>query len=279
MRKIGAHVSSAGGPITAIKNIQAIGGNCIQIFAGSPRMWARAPYSQSQVNQFNLLADQLDLRPVFIHALYLVNLGSDNQDLLKKSFDSLLMDMKNGDAIKSAGVIAHLGSHQGRGYPACESQVYQNITRLLDQTRDVRFIIENSAGQNGKIGTLEEIESLLKCLNNPRVKVCLDTAHLFESGWDLRNIKETDRLIEELDKRSILPQIACLHLNDSKTKLNSKHDQHANLGEGEIGLSGLKYFATHSKLFHLPLILEVPGDNKQGPNTKNINIAKEITRI
>lgn len=275
MRRIGAHVSSAGGPVNAIKNIQSIGGNCIQIFAGSPRTWARSLYPQSQVDAFNLQADELDLRPVFIHALYLINLGSSNPDLLKKSFDSLLIDMKNGDSIKSAGVVVHLGSHQGAGYPSCEAQIVEQISNLIDQTDAVPFVIENSAGQNGKIGTLEEIESLLKCLDDPRVKVCLDTAHLFESGWDLRDKNQTDQLISELEQRQILSRLTCLHLNDSKTKFNSKHDQHANIGEGEIGAQGLKYFVNHPKLNHLPVFLEVPGDGA-GPDQKNIELVMSL---
>lgn len=276
MRRIGAHVSSAGGPSNAIKNIVAIGGNCLQIFAGSPRMWSRKIYDPQEVDKFDKLAKTNDINPTFIHALYLVNLGSDNPDILKKSFDALLTDLKNGDLINAAGVIIHVGSHQGRGFDSVKDQIVNQINTLLSQTEKTPIIIENSAGQQGKIGTSEEISTLLKEINHPRIKVCIDTAHLFESGCDITNKSELEKYIDQLEKLEILPHINCLHLNDSKTKLNSKHDQHHNLGEGFIGLESLANFANHPKLKHLPIILEVPGFDNKGPDAKNITIARSV---
>jgi deoxyribonuclease IV len=275
-RKVGAHVSIAGGLPNAIQNIQNISGNCLQIFAGSPRTWARNPFPKDQVQTFNQQIAEHDLTPIFIHALYLVNLASDKPDLLEKSYQSLLMDLQNGQAINSAGVVVHLGSHQGRGFTTTKNQVVKLIKKILKNTKETPFIIENSAGQKGKIGSIEEIAILVKEIADPRVKVCLDSAHMFEAGIDLRDKKVVNQLVQDLETKNLLKHLVCLHLNDSKTVLNSGHDKHANIGEGEIGKQGLSNLINHPKLKHLPLVLEVPGQEKKGPDQKNIQTTRTL---
>lgn len=277
-RKIGGHVSVAGGIVNAIDNTQKINGNCMQIFAGSPRTWARKIYPPDQIEEFNQKADDLNLRPVFIHALYLVNLASDKKELVEKSTQALLTDMKNGDAINSAGVIVHLGSHQGRGFKSAADQITTQIKFLISNTSKVPFVIENSAGQKGKVGSIDEIATLLKKVDSPRLKVCLDTAHLFAAGWDLRQESVVNDLVDKLKDLSLLEKLVCLHINDSKGELDSAIDQHANLTEGEIGKEGISIFINHPDLKDLPLILEVPGFAGNGPDAKNIKIAHKLTR-
>jgi len=276
MRKIGGHVSVAGGLPNAVENTIKIGGNCLQIFAGSPRSWARLPYSPEVVKSFRKGIEEHGLDPVFIHALYLVNLAAQSSDLLEKSTASLISDLENGEKIKSAGVIVHIGSHQGRGFESVSGQLITAITSILAHTTTTPLILENDAGQQGKIGSLEEINFLIKKINNPRLGVCLDTAHLFEAGYDLTTSLGLDRLIMELEDHDLIDRIALLHLNDSATEYASHRDIHANLGEGKIGLEGLSRVVNHPRLAHLPLILEVPGENKQGSNTENILKASQI---
>jgi len=277
MRKIGGHVSVAGGLPNAVSNTLSIGGNCIQIFAGSPRSWARQPYSPEEVKLFREGVEKNNLDPVFIHALYLINLASDNPDLLGKSTLSLIGDLENGEKIKSSGVIVHIGSHQGRGFDSVSAQLLDVIHSILSRTKDTPLILENVAGQNGKIGSLREINFLLDKIQDPRLKVCLDTAHLFEAGYDFTSDIGLEKIISELDELELLDKISLLHLNDSATDLNSHHDMHANLGEGKIGLSGLSKLVNHASLSHLPLILEVPGADKHGPDKNNIRSAIEIS--
>ena len=226
MRRIGAHVSTAGGVVNALTRTTEIGGNCLQIFAGSPRSWARRLYEEKEISSFLNESAKLDYSPTFIHALYLVNLASDNPDLVKKSVDSLITDLKNGQVIASAGVIVHLGSHQGRGFVSVVDQVAGVIRQILNATEETPFIIENSAGQQGKIGSLTEIGELFAKVNHPRLKLCLDSAHLFEAGYDLRNLSALDTLVNELTDQGLFNQIVCLHLNDSKTEFNSTNNQH-----------------------------------------------------
>lgn len=276
MRFVGGHVSIAGGLPYAIDNTLKINGSCMQIFAGSPRLWMRKPFPEADVKTFLNGVDKHQLGPTYIHALYLVNLASDNQELLQKSIDSLVMDLQNGERINSAGVIVHIGSHQGRGFDTVKEQLVAVIQRILDLTNTTPLILENDAGQNGKIGSLEELAFLTSSIKDDRLKVCLDTAHLFESGYDLRSVSEVEKLIQSLKDINILNKISCLHLNDSATKLDSHRDMHANLGQGEIGLDGLRNFVNHQSLISLPLLLEVPGDDKTGPNLHNITLAQSL---
>ena len=277
MRHVGGHVSIAGGLPNAISNTLSIGGNCLQIFAGSPRLWFRKPFPDEDVKKYLTEIEKNNLSETFIHALYLVNLATDNQDLLEKSISSLVADLQNALQIKSSGVIVHIGSHQGRGFDSVKDQLVAVIERILAETIDTNLILENDAGQNGKIGSLEEISFILTKINDPRLKICLDTAHLFESGVDLRSNSSIKKFVDDLKHLKILDKAVCIHLNDSSTDFDSHRDMHANLGEGTIGLQGLRRFVNQKEFLNLPLILEVPGENKQGPNKENILKAFSIS--
>jgi len=276
VRKIGGHVSIAGGLSKSIENILKIEGNCLQIFAGSPRVWFRQPFAKNEVHTFLDGINRYRLGPVFIHALYLVNLASLKPDIFEKSVNSLVMDMTNGARIHSAGVIIHIGSHLGAGFDSVKDQLIASIQRILAETESCDLILENSAGQNGKIGSLKELEYLVNKINNPRLKVCLDSAHLFAASIDLRQTDSVIKLISDLKQFNLLNKLVCLHLNDCASDLGSHRDLHANIGEGKIGLNGLKEFINQKEFQNLPLILEVPGNNKQGPNLANITLAKKL---
>jgi deoxyribonuclease-4 len=276
MRKVGGHVSMAGSLVNAITNTVDIGGNCMQIFAGSPRLWSRKPFPQDQVEAFLKETEKLQISPTFIHALYLVNLASANQEILEKSVTSLIIDMQNGARIHSAGVIVHIGSHLGLGFDAVKDRVVSAIQRILKETENCDLILENDAGQNGKIGSPEELSYLFAVLKNNRLKMCLDSAHLFESGVDIRKKEDVEKFSEQLDNLRLTEKLVCIHLNDSATALDSHHDMHANIGLGEIGYEGLGNLVNHSSFKSLPLILEVPGDSRKGCDKHNISLAKGL---
>jgi len=266
----------AGSLTNAITKTVEIGGNCMQIFAGSPRLWFRKPFPEDQVNSFNLRSGKLDIKPIFIHALYLVNLASQNKDILEKSINSLTIDMQNGARIHSAGVIIHIGSHFGLGFDSVKDQLVAVIQKILTNTQNCDLILENDAGQNGKIGSPEELSFLVNNINDNRLKICLDSAHLFESGVDIRKMETVEKFSRELQKLNLLDKLVCLHLNDSATELDSHRDMHANIGFGEIGYKGLGNFINHPSFKSLPLILEVPGDDRAGCDKLNISLAQGL---
>lgn len=277
MRRIGGHVSSSGGINNAVTNTLTIGGNAIQIFAGSPRMWARSLYPLKVAEDFKKLVAEKDLNPVYIHALYLTNLASDNPEMLAKSITAVTIDMKNSAAIGGAGVVLHIGSHQGRGWMADKAQVIASIKEVLDNTpAESTLLLENSAGQQGKIGSLLELKDILDAIPSPRLRVCLDTAHAFEAGYNFTTEEGIEMWIKEIESTIGLGKIELFHLNDSKTPLGSGRDNHQNIGDGYIGEAGIKMLINHPKFAHLPLILEVPGLEGAGPDKENIDRVKKL---
>jgi deoxyribonuclease IV len=277
IRRIGGHVPSAGGIQNAITNTLAIGGNCLQIFAGSPRMWARSLYPQKTADDFRQLVTQNDLNPVYIHALYLTNFASNNPDAIEKSSKALITDMTNSAAIGSAGVVLHIGSHQGRGWAVSKDLVIRSLKSVLEATpKESMLLLENSAGQQGKIGSFEQLSDILSVLDSPRVRLCLDTAHAFEAGYNFTTDVGLAMWIRDIEKYVGVAKVELLHLNDSKTPLGSGRDMHQNIGDGFIGLEGIKRVINHEKLKHLPLILEVPGIEGMGPDKENIERVRSL---
>lgn len=280
MRQVGAHLSTSGGLFKAVISTVEMGGNAVQIFSSSPRMWLASPPKEEVVEQFRVLKAKHEVKPVFIHAKYLVNLASDNPDLVEKSRKSLSFDFEVGKMIGASGVIVHLGSHQGRGFEAVFDQVTQEIKTILDVSEsDCMFLIENAAQKKGKIGyRLEEISKLLQAVSSGRVGWCLDSCHAYNAGYFLGKTAGNPLLgfdiVDEIEKYGLVGSLKCLHLNDSRDEFDSGRDRHANLGEGMMGRDELMEYVNHPKLNHLPVIIETPGFEGKGPDKKNLDILK-----
>lgn len=282
-RLIGAHVSMAGGLDRAVERAAKLECNCMQIFSGSPRSWSRVLPSLSEVKKLFSKQQKLSVKSIFTHALYLINLTSDNQELKQKSIESLVHELQFDSLIKGEGVVVHLGSHMGKGWLAVKDDLLETLNHILNRTpSDSTLLIENSAGQKGKIGSdLSEIAWLISSLNSKRVNWCLDTCHAFSAGLPLvpsSSLVDADHpdlvsIIKTLDLDSSLK---CIHLNDSKVPLGAGNDRHDNILEGVIPATDLQAFVNHKLLKHIPLITEVPGFDGQGPDLKNINRIKQL---
>ncbi len=273
MRRIGAHLSIAGGLEKAVARVAAMGGNALQIFSASPKSWAMPPFEGRPV---------IGVWPIFIHAKYLINLGSAKPDLLQKSIASLKYDLQVADLIGAKGVIVHLGSHMGRGFAAVKEQLVSSIKTILqaDQSRS-QLIIENSAGQQGKLcSQLSEIKAIFDAVDSSQLMWCLDTCHAFNAGYSIgsasgKRLNQND-IVNEATRTDLVGRLVCLHVNDSRDEFDSGHDRHANLGEGKMGLKLLAGYVNHPKLKHLPLIIETPGFDKSGPDKQNLDILKSL---
>ena len=275
MRPVGAHLSIAGGLDKAVERLVKIGGNCLQVFSSSPKSW-----------ELPTITGRLPAaaQPAFIHAKYLINLGTDKPDLLQKSIASLKYDLQTAALIGAQGVIVHLGSHMGRGFKAVFQQVTESIEIILKYSNtNSLLIIENSAGQQGKLcSQLKEIKLIFSTVNNSRLAWCLDTCHAFNAGYSIgsasgNSLMQND-IVLEASRLDLVGRLVCLHVNDSRDEFASGHDRHANLGEGKMGLKILAEYVNHPKLKHLPLILETPGFNGNGPDKKNLEILKSLVR-
>lgn len=260
--KFGAHVSTAKPFSDSILRAKEIGAECIQIFANPPQRWNPVAIAEEEIDRFVQLKKENGIDPVIIHSIYLLNLASDNPFFYESSIKSLVDDMKKSYRLGAMGINTHLGSTKGADIKDVMEKIENAINKVLSQCEESQyFIIENSAGAGNVIGdTLNEIGEIIKTVNSKRLKVLIDTAHAFESGYDLRNKEGLEKFLEEFDKEIGLDRLVGFHLNDSKTPLNCKKDRHADLGKGEIGLEAFKHIATHPALKDLFGILETPQD-------------------
>lgn len=285
MHLIGAHVSIAGGIDLAIDRAAALGCNCAQIFSGSPRVWKRLPLTAIDPEKIYSKQKELSVEPIFTHAIYLANLASDNEVLVRKTIGVLKHDMAFDALVKGSGVIVHLGSHQGRSWEVVREQVAARISEIiLESPKQATFLIENSAGQNGKLSSeLEEIRWLFDTVKSPQLGWCFDTCHAFSAGYSLgkkagaEGLKytHTETAAEAITRLNLWDQLKCIHVNDSRDAFGSGRDRHANLGQGQIPAEDWQYFLHLPQVQSLPLILEVPGFDNKGPDARNVAILKE----
>ncbi len=291
-RRIGAHVSAAGGQFKAVERVAKIGGNCLQLFSGSPQVWKRKPLDDFDFEKVFEYQKKYDVQPIFTHVLYLINLASDKPDLVKKSIDVLKYDLQFDAKIGGSGIVVHLGSHQGRGWEAVKIQVRDAIAEILsDSPKNSTFLIEPSAGQNGKLcSDLAEVKWLLDELQpkfGDRLGWCVDTCHSFAAGYYLgesvpehdtaqKNVTLPKSLVTTISDLDLWKSLKCIHANDSRDPYGSGRDRHHNLGDGEILLDDFRFFLTRPELDEIPVILEVPGLDKNGPDAENMARLKKL---
>lgn len=283
-RLIGAHVSASGGIHKAVERAADIGCNAVQVFSSSPRTWRRKPLESIDFEAFYTNQKKHAITTSVTHAIYLVNLASDKPESVQKSKDAIAYDLEFDSKIKGRGVVVHVGSHQGRGWDAVKDQVAATIADLLKNApQDCHFLIENSAGQNGKLQSdLQEIRWLIDQIQDDRLGWCFDTCHAHAAGYGLGETSTGSRgnAIQTISELSLWDALKVVHVNDSRDPFDSGRDRHANLGDGEINQSDLAYFVNFSEVVdrQIPLILEVPGIDGNGPDAENVTRLSKMVK-
>ena len=260
---VGAHVSVAGGVDNAVDRQLDVGGNCGQIFTTSPQVWQQPTIDEKEATQFREGTDEADIGPWVIHSAYLVNLATPKDDLREKSIESMQAELDAADRLGVKYVNTHLGAHTGAGV----EQGLANAASALDELDvpdGVTLLVESDAGSGTKLGG--EFEHLAAVLerSSQDLAVCLDTAHTFVAGYDLSTLDAVAETLAEFDDVVGLEHLACVHLNDSKHGCGTHRDEHAHVGEGEIGVAGMQAFVTHESIRDLPLVLETPTEDGKG---------------
>lgn len=258
---MGAHLSLGHSPRLCLEEAAAQGVGCMQIFASSPGAWKPPILSELRVDELRAARADLGVNPLFIHAIYLINLASADRTLVGRGKGSLTATLRAGSVLGAAGLVTHIGSHGGRGFAAVAQQVADALLAVLDVTpEDIDLVLENSAGAGGIIGSsLEELAELLDRAGRPaRLKVALDTAHLCGAGWDFTQPDSAPRLVNEVDRLIGRDRLLVLHANDSRAPVGSRRDRHANIGEGHVGLEGFRTLLAQPALTCIPWIVETP---------------------
>ena len=258
--RVGAHVSVAGGVDNAVDNQRTVGGNCGQIFTHSPQVWQDPNVDDDEAATFREgTAEHLD-GPWVIHSSYLVNLCTPKGDLRAKSIDSMQREVDAADKLGIEYVNVHLGAHTGAGVDGGLDNAVSALDEL-DVPGGVTVLVESDAGSGTKLGGDFEHLATVLAESSHDLGVCLDTAHAFAAGYDLSTAAGVDDTVAAFDDVIGLDNLHCLHLNDSKHACGTNKDEHAHIGEGEIGVDGMRRIVGHPDLRDRPFVLETPTED------------------
>lgn len=285
---VGAHVRGGGKLIPSLELGAAMGATSIQVFTQSPRMWKPSQYAPEVLAAYREAqsADPV-ITDTFCHATYLINLASGDLDLYEKSVVCLTHNLSVARGMGASGLVLHVGSHKGAGFDEVVRQIADALERALrdadpapEGVADCPILIENAAGTGGTVGrSFQEIEFLIDaCGGDDRLGLCIDTQHLWASGFDYSTVTGARRLVLEIDETIGMDRLRCFHFNDSKIELGGNRDRHANIGEGTIGEQGLAPLVGHPRIRDLPLLLEVPGDG-DGPRAEDVAVGKHVVEM
>ncbi len=277
---IGAHVSLAGGLELAVQRGLERGCEAIQIFSQSPRRWQPSAHGAEETAAFNEALASSPIEAVVIHAVYLLNCASEDRDLRAKSLRSLTHSLRLGEQIGARGVILHAGSAKSSSVEKAIERAGRTIRAALADSDGCELHIENTAGAGGTLGrSIDELEALISASGGGRrLGLCLDSCHLFASGYDIRSAAGIDAVIEQISAKIGLERIRSLHLNDSQAPLGSNRDRHANIGAGELGRRGCGAFLAAPAFEGLACVLETPGEDHKGPTRAEVARARSYRR-
>jgi deoxyribonuclease-4 len=273
---LGAHCS--GGIKKALERADEIGADSLQLFVQSPRAWRFPDHDPADLAAFRERRQELGIGAVVVHALYLVNLANPSDEFYEKSLATMCSTMDAACAIEADGVIFHVGSHLGAGLEAGLERAVPAMRQILDHCSETTWLlVENSAGAGGTIGrSLDELVTLVDaCGRHERLGVCLDSCHLWVSGYDLTDRAALDSLLGDLDTRIGLDRLRALHINDAAAPLGSNRDRHANVLKGELG-KGLGTFLGHPALQGLPAVMETPGPDGHGADAREMKKLRKL---
>jgi len=260
--RFGFHITIAGGWRKTIQRAVERRCTALQVFTGAPVQWDRKPMDPEGAQWFAETLRALDIQPLFVHAIYLLNLATPDTMLWRRSRDHLTDELRRAKLIGAQGVVFHLGSVGAEGKPeAGMRRVARALDWAAERTPDgPRLILENSSGQGNVVGS--SVESIARIIDTShcqdRLCVCIDTAHAFAQGYPVHDPEGLGQFLDDCDAAFGLERLALIHANDSRSRLGSHVDRHAHIGKGEIGPEGFRAIMNEPRLGHLPFILETP---------------------
>ena len=284
---VGAHVSISGSRVSsdsdtppyddirnAVHRQLAFGGNCGQIFTTSPQVWQQPTIDDEAAEGFRAETREELAGPWVIHSSYLVNLATPKEELREKSRRSMQAELDAATRLGIEYVNVHLGAHTGAGVEDGLDNA-ASVLDDLDVPDGVTLLVESDAGSGTKLGgEFEHLRAVLDRADRD-LEVCLDTAHAFYAGYDLSTPAAVDETLAEFDDVVGFENLACVHLNDSKHACGTNNDEHAHVGEGEIGEDGMCAFVNHEAIRDVPLVLETPTEDGKG-FAWNVERVKEL---
>ncbi len=279
--RIGIHTSIAGDVTAALEMAHGLGANALQIFSSSPRMWARgnSRIAETEAARFRARRKELGLGPLVIHANYLINLASPNPVLRTQSVQGFHQEIVRGIALGADFLVVHPGSRLDSSVEAGVAAIAGSLKQAVRGLKlgELRILLENTAGQGSSLGSrFEELKAVLDACSGLPLGICIDTAHLFAAGWDIRGAEGLEATLRHIEDTVGLDRVRVVHMNDSKTALGSRVDRHEHIGKGKIGIEAFREILKHPLLAGRAFILETPID-KPGDDKRNVAALWRLT--
>lgn len=276
--RIGFHAPIAGGLQNALLKAQSLGADTVQMFSRNPRGWTARPLADEEVERFRTVREETRISPVVIHCNYLVNLAAADEIIREKSRKAFREEVERALTLGADYLVVHPGSARG----SCEQDAIATCAESLKVACEgltldgFRILLENTAGQGECIGhRFEHLREIIKLCPELSPGVCLDTAHAFTAGYDIRERDGFEATFESLEKNVGLSHVRAVHFNDSKADYNSRVDRHWHIGLGHIGSEALSRVARHPSLSHAAFLLETPQD-ELGDDARNLEALRSF---
>lgn len=278
MPPLGAHFSTAGGIVNAVRTAVRFQCQTLQLFTKNTAQWNAPPLTADAVRAFRAEAAAAKLVHLTAHDSYLINLAAPGDELFNKSVNAFVIEIERAEELGLEYLVTHPGAHVGSGEEAGLKRAAAGLNEATRRTRGlkVRVLLETTAGQGTCLGyRFEHLRHLMEGVDEPeRFAVCLDTCHVFAGGYDLRTAAATRRTLDEFDAVVGLPHLKLFHLNDSVKGLGSRVDRHAGIGLGAIGEAAFQVLSTDRRFASTPMILETPKHDDDGNELDPINLGR-----
>lgn len=282
MQLLGAHVSISGGVSKAVERAEKLGFTAMQIFTKNNNQWFSKPINETEAERFKLLLKNSQIKFVVSHSSYLINLCAKNPETLKKSRASLIDELSRCEILDIPYLNFHPGAHGGQGEKEGIKIIAESINFAHSETKNfqVKSMLELTAGQGTNLGyRFEHIAEIIDLVEDKnRMAVCIDTAHIFAAGYDIRTPEAYEKTMSEFDKIIGFDKLKLLHMNDSKKELGSRKDRHEHIGKGFIGLQGFANIMNDKRIGNIPKILETPKGKEQTEDIENLKILKSLIK-
>lgn len=279
---LGAHTSISGGVSTSIDRASELGFTAIQIFSKNNNRWNTKPLEEDEINSFKEKRQESKIEYIAVHDSYLINLCAKDKQLLKKSRDAFIDELKRCKQLGIEYLNFHPGAHTGQGEDDGLKIIAESLNIAHSETKnyEVRSMLETTAGQGTNLGyTFEQLRKIIEMVvEKDRMCVCIDTAHIFAAGYDIKSGKGYKKTMQDFDNIIGLDLLKCFHMNDSKKELGSRVDRHEHIGKGFIGKEGFANIMNDKNIKNVPKILETPKGKEMKEDTENLRVLKELIK-
>jgi deoxyribonuclease-4 len=279
---LGAHTSTSGGTAAAVELADKLGFTAMQIFSKNNTRWAQRPFKESEIQDFKKKLKNSNIKYVCVHDSYLINLCADNPEFKKKSDEAFLDEIERCQQLGIEYLNFHPGSHGGKGEKEGIKAIAESLNIAHEKTKgyNVSSMLEATAGQGSAIGyRFEHLREIIDMVEDKvRMSVCIDTAHIFAAGYDIRTPDAYKKTTKEFDDVVGLEYLKCFHMNDSKKPLGSRVDRHEHIGKGLIGRDGFRSIMNDKNVTHIPKILETPKGKEHLEDVENLKVLQSLTK-